>query len=149
VFHETNQSLDLLAEWRWLLGGLPKLLGWSSSGDLFVVDTDGVVSRLDTGSGDLESVAATKDEFYRALQVTTKAEDMLMLSVVREFNQREGPLGPEECLGFTTLPILGGSYTIANRYRLRIAEHAAMTGGVHRQARELSDGTPVRINIVP
>jgi len=71
------------------------------------------------------------------------------LLVVRVFEARHGALGASECAGFTTLPILGSSYAAENRYRLPVTEHASLTGDVHRQLRDLPDGTAVRIRIVP
>jgi hypothetical protein len=149
MIHSPESSSDLLAEWRWLLGGHVRLAGWSSSGDLFVTDARGSVSRLDTGAGELELVAASGTEFQRMLSDPARADDLLLLSVVHEFEQRHGALRPGECLGFTTLPILGGAYTIENRFRLRVAEHAAVSGDLHRQLRDLPDGTSVSIKIIP
>ena len=149
MFHEADDGQDLLANWRWLLGGYARLLGWSSSGDLFVIDPCGVVSRLDAGGGDLEPVAATAADFHRLLHDPEGVDDLLLLPVVRAFERRYGPLRPGECLGFTTLPILGGGYTAENRFRLPIVEHAAVTGDLHRQLRDLPDGTKVSVRIVP
>ena len=149
MYHAADGSADLLAEWRWLLGAEARLLGWASSGDLFVTDARGAVSRLDTEGGALEPVSGSADEFRRALEDPGRAEDLLLGSVVREFEARHGPLGPGDCLGFRTLPVFGGAYTSENRVRLPIAEHAAVTGDVHRQVRDLPDGARVSIKIVP
>jgi hypothetical protein len=149
MFHDADGSSDLLSEWRWMFGGHLRLLGWSSSGDLFVADSRGTVSHLDTGASVLEEVAASMAEFRHFLGVTERREGLLLLSVVREFEARDGPLGSEECLGFLTLPILGGTYTVENRFRLSIGEHAAVTGDLHRQLRDRPDGTRVSVKIVP
>lgn len=149
MFHVANDALDLLAEWRWLLGGRPRLVGWSAAGDLFARAPNGAVLRLDTGGGTLERAAPSLEAFEHFLRDTEKAAELLLLPVVRAFEDRHGPLGAGECLGFTTLPILGGSYTVENRYRLSMAEHAAFTGDAHRQLRDLPDGAAVKIKIVP
>ena len=149
MFHDSDSNVDLLAEWRWLVGGRARLLGWASSGDLFIVNSKGAVLRLDTGSGDLEACASSVDEFFRALEDRRHAEELLLLPVVREFEARHGELGLEECLGFATLPVFGGVYSVENRRRLRVAEHAAFTGDVHRQIRELPDGAQVSVNVIP
>jgi hypothetical protein len=149
MFHVADSSLNLLAEWRWLLGGLPRLVGWSAAGDLFVRDDGGNVLRLDTGGGELERVAPSIEAFEHALSDPDRAAELLLLPVVYAFEARHGALGTTECLGFTTLPILGGSYTVENRYRLPVREHASFTGDLHRQLRDLPDGTAVRIKIVP
>ena len=147
--HATPATPDLLAEWRWLLGGIPRLLGWSSSGDLFYVDERARACRLDTGSGDMEVIADSRTEFDSLLADGSRIDDLLLLPVVREFESAHGPLPEASCLGFTTLPVLGGSYSVENRYVISIAEHAAFTGDVHRQIRDLPDGTAIRLKVVP
>ena len=149
MFHVVDSSLDLLAGWRWLLGGLPRLVGWSAAGDSFLRDASGNVLRLDTGAGELEQVAPSIEALEHALSDPDRATELLLLPVVHAFEERHGALGSSECLGFTTLPIFGGSYTVENRYRLAVKEHASFTGDVHRQLRDLPDGTAVRIKIVP
>jgi hypothetical protein len=148
MFHESDLTADLISNWRWLLGGSARLLGWTSSGDLLIVDTKGVVTRVDTGGGDLEPCASSIGEFYRGLEDHGLSEGILLLSVVREFEARYGPLGPAECLGFITLPVFGGAYSIENRRRVPIAEHASFTGDVHRQIRDLPDGAQVSFKVI-
>ena len=147
--HATSTTPDLLAEWRWLLGGIPKLLGWSSSGDLFYVDERARVCRLDTGSGELEVIADSRTAFESLLEDADRASDVLLLPVVREFEGAHGPLPNDKCLGFTTLPVLGGGYSVENRFVISVAEHASFTGDVHRRIRDLPDGTKIQVKIVP
>jgi hypothetical protein len=45
--------------------------------------------------------------------------------------------------------VLGGSYSVENRYAISIAEHASFSGDLHRQIRDLPDGTAVRVKVVP
>jgi hypothetical protein len=149
MFHESDSTADLLEGWRWLLGGTARLLGWAESGDLFVIDAKGVVLHLDTGSGDLEPCASSVPEFYRELENGESTERLLLLPVVREFAVRHGRFRPGECLGFTTLPVFGGDYSVENRFRLSVAEHAAFTGDVHRQIRDLPDGAQVSARVIP
>ena len=150
MFHsKTSSTPDLLAEWRWLLGGSARLLGWSSAGDLFYLDEQDRVWRLDTGAGDSQLVADSEAIFDRLLADERAADELLMRPIVRAFEAANGPLDDNNCLGYTTLPILGGSYTAENRYSLAVAEHASFTGDVHRQIRDLPDGAQVRFRIVP
>lgn len=102
MFHVADDSLDLLAEWRWLLGGRPRLVGWSAAGDLFARAPNGAVLRLDTGGGTLERAAPSLEAFEHFLRDPEKAAELLLLPVVRAFEDRRGPLGAGECLGFTT-----------------------------------------------
>lgn len=147
MFHSTTSSTsDLLADWRWLVGGLARLLGWSSAGDLFYLDERARVRRLDTGAGVAEPVAESEAIFDSLRADERAAEELFLLPVLRVFEAANGPLGEEHCLGFTTLPVLGGTYTAENLYAVAIAEHASYTGDVHRQ---IPDGAQVRFRIMP
>jgi len=148
-YQKTPSTPDLLAEWRWLLGGHPRLLGWSSSGDLFFADEAARVCRVDTGAAVIEVVAGSIAAFNTLLQDAERAGAVLLGPVVRHFESVHGPLPEGRCLGFTTLPILGGAYTVENRFVISISEHAAITGDIHRQLRDLPDGTAVRLEIDP
>ncbi len=145
----TLDTPDLLAQWRWLLRGHPRLCGWSAAGDLFYADESGQIWRLDPGAGDAECVAESDAAFVQLLADATAAEELLLLQVLRDFEARHGPLETNQCLGFTTLPVFGGAYTADNRYALPVQEYAAFTGEVHRQIRDLADGARVRFDVVP
>ena len=150
MFHQNSSSTpDLLADWRWLLGGRPRLTGWSSAGDLFYFDEATRVCRLDTGSGEFVLIADSISDFNSQLDDPVKAEELLLLPVVRAFEAAHGPLPEGRCLGFTTLPVFGGAYSIENRYSISVIEHASFTGDLHRQIRDLPDGTAIRLKVVP
>jgi hypothetical protein len=150
MLHHTNASTpDLLAQWRWLLGGLPRLIGWSSAGDLFYLDESARCCRLDTGAGEVEVVASSRDAFDSALEDPKRTDELFLSPVVREFESVHGPLPAGCCLGFRTLPVHGGAYAVENRFVISVAEHASITGDLHRQIRALPDGTALRLKIVP
>ena len=149
MYHPAEEQQHLLTNWRWLLGGLPALLGWSASGDLFVAQPNGVVQRIDTAFGELEPVAESLAQFAAALDDPEAVWELCLMPVVLQFEQEHGPLLGDECLGFTTLPILGGTYAADNRCRVSVHEHAAFTGELHARLRDLPDGSPVRVRIVP
>src|SRR6185503_15095204 len=146
MLHEASASDQrLLAEWRWLTGGLPRLLAWSSGGDLFVSNPDGSVAMIDCGAGELAVVARSEAEFRTHMLDERQADEMLQRPVVEAFEAHHGQLAPDQCLGYTKLPILGGEYTVGNRFSLSIAEHASFTGDLHRQIRDLPDGSQVTL----
>jgi hypothetical protein len=148
-YPKTPSTADLLAEWRWLLGGRPRLLGWSSAADLFLVDEGSRACRLDTGTAEIEIVAGSAAAFEALLHDAERADDLLLGAVVRQFESVHGTIGEGHCLGFTTLPVLGGAYTVENRVVISIVEHAALTGDLHRQLRDLPDGTAIRLKVIP
>ena len=150
MFHPaTPATPDLLAQWRWLLGGRPRLYGWSTSGDLFYADSQGQLWRLDAGAGEIESVADSEGAFAAQLEDAEAAEALLLLPVVRDYEAAHGALADGQCLGYRTLPVFGGAYTTENRYALAVIEHASVTGDVHRQIRDLPDGAQVALRVIP
>lgn len=145
----TDSQHDLLAEWRWMIGGHARAVGWSSAGDLFYSDERDQIWHLDTGAGTAEPVAESPSEFELVLVDATRSEDLFLLPVVRAYEAAHGRLTAGQCLGFTTLPVFGGPYSAHNRYAITIAEHVSFTGDLHRQIHDLPDGTAVKIKVVP
>ncbi len=150
MFHYASSAdQQLLAEWRWLIGGLPQLIGWSSGGDLFIHTADGKIAMIDPGAGNVTVAADTLAAFRAQLEDADRSAELLQLALVRAFETSRNRLQPGCCLGFKQLPALGGSYDLENRFPLSITEHAAFTGDVHRQIRDLPDGAKVKFKIVP
>ena len=138
---------DPLAEWRWKLGGAAKIVALSRSGDAFVAELDGKIWWLDTGAGELREVAPSAPAFFQLLEQSASAARLLLTPVVEEFVRVHGPIPEGKCLGFTQLPVLGGSYSVENRWLAPAVEHFRLTGELHRQIRDLPDGTRVNIRI--
>jgi type VI secretion system (T6SS) immunity protein Tdi1 len=139
---------DPLAEWRWKLGPEAQVVALSRSGDAFVVQPDGAISWLDTGAGEVSPVAPSREAFSRLLENPSDAARLLLAPIVEESVRLHGPFPPGTCLGFTQLPVLGGAYTIDNRYRVSAVEHFRVTGDLHRQLRDLPDGVKVRLRVI-
>ena len=146
---ESLPLADPLAEWRWKIGGAARILALSRSGDAFVMQPNGRVAWLDTGAGDLEDVAASGADFEHLLEQPDQAARLLLAPVVEEYVRLHGPFPLGKCLGFTKLPVLGGSYSIENRWLAPAVEHFGLTGQLHWQLKDLTEGTNVRIDIVP
>jgi len=139
---------DPLAEWRWRFGGSARLVALSRAGDAFLRIANGQVWWLDCGSGTLTAVAASVAAFERLLTQPIEAAKLLMAPVIEASLRRDGPFQAGICLGFTLLPVLGGSYALENRWRAPAIEHFGLTGEIHRRLRDAPDGTSVRIDVV-
>jgi hypothetical protein len=138
---------DPLAEWRWRIGGGAKIVALSRSGDAFVSQSDGKVWWLDTGAGELEEVATSAEAFFELLADSSEANRLLLGAVVEQFIRLHGAFPAGKCLGFTQLPMLGGSYALENRWLAPAIEHFGVTGSMHRQLRDVPDGTKVDIRV--
>ncbi len=147
IHHEPSGS-DLLAEWRWKIGGGDKIVALSVAGDAFVRQADGQVWWLETGAGAFVAVAPSEAAFYQLLENPKEASRLLLAPVVEQFAQLNGPIPADRCLGFKQYPVLGGTYTVENRWLSPIVEHFGITGDLHRQIRDLPEGAKVRIDVV-
>jgi hypothetical protein len=103
---------------------------------------------LDCGAGTFTEVAPSVAVFEQLLDQPIEAARLLLAPVIEASLRRDGPFQPGTCLGFTQLPILGGSYALENRWRAPATEHFGLTGEIHRRLRDTSDGTAVRIDDV-
>jgi hypothetical protein len=139
---------DALASWRWKVGDSSQVVALSLSGDIFFKDGSGSVHWLDTGAGTTELIALSEVEFWAVLGDPSRAADLLLQQVVELFLQANGPFPPGKCLGYKTLPVLGGDYAGANRVLMPAAEHFAFTGDVHQQIKDLPDGTNIEFTVV-
>lgn len=147
LINEAFPVSDPLGEWRWKLGGAAQIVALSQSGDAFVAQLDGKIVWLDTGAGDLTEVAPSLEAFQELLHEPAQAARLLRAPVVEEFVRLHGPIPAGKCLGFTQLPVLGGSYSVENRWLAPAVEHFGLTGEIHRQIRDLPDGINVNIRI--
>ena len=134
---------SLLAEWKWLLP--PAFTVWIMNrfGDLFLVLDDGSVHLLDVGGGTLEKVAENRDDFATKIDDAEQAHQWLMIPLVDQLVSRSVTLGDGQCYSYKRPPTLGGDYTVENSFVLSIAQHYGAYGSIHRQIKDLPDGTEV------
>src|SRR4051812_26085800 len=117
-----------LADWAWRIGTSWAPLGMSAAGDVFVTDAAGQVARLDTGNAELQILADSVVAFESACADPAKVRDWFLVPVVEELRASGKVLAPEQCYGFTILPIFKeGSYAARNRFALSAIEHIRVT----------------------
>lgn len=146
IDHSSLDWNDLLTEWHWLLPNEFSVWLLSRAGDLFITLPEGSVHMLEVGGGELSKLADSRDEFCDLMDQDDNARDWLMIPVIDSLTSSGQLLDQGRCFSFTTLPILGGGYGIENRVSLPIHEHFGMWGSVHRQIKDLPDGTQVVIH---
>jgi hypothetical protein len=136
----------LLAEWEWLLPE-DEFTIWLMNryGDLFLVFEDGSVHMLDVGRGSVEKLAKSRDDFLRKIDEGENANDWLMIPLVERLNELDKTLRTGQCYSFVTPPVLGGEYTAENTTTLGVTEHYGVYASIHRQIRDLPDGSKVRL----
>lgn len=139
--------LALRANWRWLLGEGWTPFMFSAIGDVFLEVAAGTVWWLNTATGALEQVAASRQQFMDRLE-SPRADEWLLPGLVDALRAHGKLLAADQCYSYTILPIFEqGGYSVENMHPVSAAEHYAMTGHVHERLRRLPDGAPVRLII--
>lgn len=135
----------VLRDWAWLLPERFTVWIMNPFGDLFLILDDGTVHMLDVGGGTLTKVAADRDDFAAKADDEDNANVWFMIPLIDRLIAAGLTLGEGQCYSYKQPPLIGGDYTVENTCVLDIATHYAFYGMMHRQMKDLPDGTPVRI----
>ena len=134
---------SLLDEWTWLVPATFTVWMMNRFGDLFLVFDDGSVQMLDVGGGTLTSVAESRDDFADKMDEGDNANQWLMIPLIDRLVANGITLSEGQCYSYKQPPVLGGGYTVENTCVLPFREHFGFYGSIHRQLKDVSDGTQV------
>jgi hypothetical protein len=148
VKFDAETSDRLIKTWTWLMGADKRVVLISAIGDMFVIDEEGKVYWLDIGAGELSLVAGNNQEFEGKLRDMEQVNEWFMIDLTTKLRQSERKLKDGQVYSYKKLPIIGGKYHVDNFAPLSIEEHFGYTGDLHRQMKDLPDGTTVEIKIV-
>lgn len=139
-------DLDRLMEsWDWLIGNDKKPILMSSIGDLFLEDNEGICYWLNVGEGILEKVADNETEFKAKLKNEEIVDEWFLIELVSEIKRSGLELTEKKLYGYKKLPIIGGEYKPENFEMTDIEVHFELSGQIHKQIKDLPDGTKVKI----
>ncbi len=134
---------DLLREWHWLVGDSMQLLLVSSLGDMFLANANGWVFWLNTGSGQLNQVARSAEDFKRLMQQREIADQWFVPQLVGDLITAGVFLGAGQCYSYKIPPVLGGRIQPDNFEPTDLVVHFSMLGQIHRQVKDLPPGTRI------
>lgn len=134
---------DLLSEWRWLVNAEHRPFLISALGDLFLQHRNGRIYWLNTGSGEFSVVAANIDEFRQKMVKPEFAAEWFLPQLIGDLLTAGLKLGPQQCFGYITPPVLGGAFEVSNFEPTDLSVHFGVTGQIHRQVKDLPPGTPI------
>jgi hypothetical protein len=141
-----NENSDRLTEdWIWLIGTDKKVLLVSAIGDLFLNDHGNNVYWLDVGGGELKLVADTIQDFEEKLKNIEQVNEWFMIDLTTELRLSDKKLKEGQLYSYKKLPIIGGDYAIDNFEPTDIEVHFCFAGQIHKQIKDLPNGTKVKI----
>lgn len=142
----TNIDLKrLLESWDWLIGNDKTPILISSIGDIFLEDRSEKCYLLNVGEGIIEKVAEDKTEFKEKLNDNKIVSDWFLVELVAELKKGGMELTENTLYGYKKLPVLGGEYEPENFELTDIEVHFELSGQIHKQIKDLPDGTDVKI----
>jgi hypothetical protein len=144
VDFQKHGAEDLLGDWRWLLGDSMRLLLVSAIGDMFLADPAGQVFWLETGSGQLQKIAASNDQFQQLRQQPQNADQWFIPRLVGDLITSGVRLAPGQCYSYKKPPILGGQIELSNFQPTDLSVHFSILGQIHRQVKDLPPGTKIK-----
>jgi hypothetical protein len=115
-------------------------------GDLIVVPEDGSVHYMDFSVNELRRITDSQDDFCTKIDQGDNADDWLLIPLVDACVAAGMRLLHNQCYSFKIPPVLSGKYEIENIAPLDIEVNYAFLADIHRQIKDLPDGT--KINLV-
>ncbi len=131
--------------WDWLIGNDKTPILVSSIGDIFLEDINGKCYWLNVGEGIIEKVAEDKIEFKEKLNNNEIVSEWFLVELVAELKKEGLELTEKKLYGYKKLPVLGGEYEPENFELTDIEVHFELSGQIHKQIKDLPDGTKVKI----
>jgi hypothetical protein len=123
----------LLAYWRPPLPSDATLWFVNLFGDIFVAAGDGAIHGLCVGTGNLSTLAPSREAFAQLLDRRENAEAWLRIELVNSCRAAGITLASDECYGFRIPPALLGKYEVANIQPTSIYSHYSWLSHMTRQ----------------
>lgn len=136
---------NLTTDWIWLIGKGKRPIMISAIGDMFLQDDNEKIYWLDVGSGELKLVAEGIHDFEEKLKNIELVNRWFMIDLITELRSSNKNLNDGQLYSYKKLPVIGGDYSIDNFEPADIEVHFSFAGQIHRQIRDLPNGTKVRI----
>jgi hypothetical protein len=138
------ESENILSDWMWLIGKnkVPVLI--TAFGDVFVQDSkNGQIYFLNVYNAELIKVSKNSSEFRQQLNDKEFVYEHMVANAVGDLRQSGKVLGKGQTYSFIKPPVLGGEYVPENIEMTDIEVHFSIMGQIHRQVKDLPEGTEV------
>jgi hypothetical protein len=148
IDQEGKDWADLLSGWSPPLPEEFTIWMVNRIGDVIAVYEDGSVHMLDVGAGTVQRLANDRDDFFEEIGRDENANLWLAIGLIDACVSAGLRLGPDECYSFKIPPLLGGQYEAENLHPCDLSVHYSFLADIHRQTKDLPDGTRVNIKVV-
>jgi hypothetical protein len=115
----------------------------TAMGDAFAQGESGAVYFVDVVEGSIRLVADNGETFQTLLRDTKFVTDHMFPARIIEFRKAGIALQPMEVYSYKQPLVLGGADDIDNVETAFASVHISLHGQVHRQVKDLPDGTPI------
>lgn len=140
-------AAEAMEAWSWLVPGGGRPILFAMVGGIFFETEDGKVHWLDIGGGTVEEVAPSVEAFEKILRSEAPVVEEWFLPALVEALQKAGKRpGPGQAYFFLILPVFAeGKFTPDNMVVISAREQVVATADIHRQMKDIPDGTKVEI----
>jgi hypothetical protein len=140
------QGIDietLLNDWEWAMPEPLRPVLLTAMGDAFAQGQSGAVYYVDVVGGCIHQVADDGASFKALLNDREFVTDHLFPSRIVELREAGLTLEPRQVYSHKQMLVLGGSDEIENIETTDVSVHISIHGQVHRQVKDLPEGTPI------
>ena len=102
-------------------------------GDAYVATPDGTILRMDVGTGACTTVARSRDEFAKLLDLPRNVDIRHRPDVVDACRRAYFELAPVECYGFKNTTTKQGSYEVSNLVPAKLDAHYSWMSHLSKQ----------------
>jgi hypothetical protein len=132
---------DIRESWEWLISSQKDILIVTIFGDLFLIGDNGEINWLETGIGNLTTIANNIEDFKIQLQNTNNFNNWFLNWLHDDIKNSGIKLCDNQVFSFKKPPILGGDYTFDNIEPTDISVHFHFLGQICKQIKDLPEGT--------
>lgn len=144
TIHATGLDYNrLLSDWRWLVPESFRPFSLTIFGDWFFEDSAGRVIFLDTVAAELSEIASSRQAFLAERAKQENLDQWFMADLAMLCWERGLRPGPGQCLSFKIPPVLSGPLQVDNIEVCDLMVHESITAQVHRQTKDLPEGTVI------
>ncbi len=134
---------SLLSDWEWAMPEPLRPVLLTAMGAIFAQGASGAVYFIDTAGGIVDVVAEDGATFESLLRDSRFVTNHMYPSRVVELRKAGKLLGPTEVYAHQRPLVLGGIDEIENLEPTFAAVAISLHGQIHRQVKDLPEGTPI------